>query len=99
MSRTGEVRARYGRCLTDQDAVVEGSQRVVGGQGLRGHHVQPWGAGEGRDILVYGGYHTGGPSGRRPGAILQLQGRGRQSPFHGAPIYRRSFEEYHFPPS
>ena len=29
---------------------------------------------------------TGGPSGRQPGAIYQLQGRERRTPFNGASI-------------
>ena len=29
---------------------------------------------------------TGGPSGRQPGAIFQLQGRERRTPFDGTPI-------------
>ena len=40
---------------------------------------------------------TGGPSGRQPGAIFQLQGRERRTPSDGAPIYQGSFEEYHIP--
>ena len=48
------------------------------------------------------GLHTGGPSGRQPGAIFQLQGRergttGRRRGTDGAPIYQGSFEEYHIP--
>ena len=35
---------------------------------------------------------TGGPSGRQPGAIFQLQGRERRTPFRGAQIYQGSFE-------
>ena len=37
---------------------------------------------------------TGGPSGRQPGAIFQIQGRERRTPSNGAPIYQGSFEEY-----
>ena len=40
---------------------------------------------------------TGGPSGRQPEAIFQLQGRERGTPSDGAPIYQGSFEEYHIP--
>ena len=40
---------------------------------------------------------TGGHSGRQPGAIYQLQGRRRESPFRGAPTYQGSLEEYHIP--
>ena len=39
---------------------------------------------------------TGGPSGRQPGAIFQLQGRERRTPSDGAPIYQGSFFSFSF---
>ena len=44
----------------------------------RGVHQHP--------LTLGGGGHTGGPSGRQPGAIYQLQGRERGTPFNGASI-------------
>ena len=42
---------------------------------------------------------TGGSGVPQPGAIFQLQGRERRTPFRGALIYQGSFEEYHITPA
>ena len=38
------------------------------------------------------------PRGGHTGAIFQLQGQERGTPFRSAPIYQGSFEKYHIPP-